>query len=149
MGYICPYCGEGLPEDTPCPCTIGSDDDVTEVQPLRRRALTPEIDDTTSPVRQFLDERFTSGLKDLQRRFRQGGPPLGLGSGGSERKVSRSLNNQYCRQEEQKNHNPGFHGGHPGVFAFYISPIVVFAAYLKRYRPIMGTIHAQNGSYTS
>jgi 5-methylcytosine-specific restriction endonuclease McrA len=27
MGYICPYCGEGLPEDEECPCqAIGSDD---------------------------------------------------------------------------------------------------------------------------
>ncbi len=26
MGYICPSCGEGLPEDTPCPCEMGYDD---------------------------------------------------------------------------------------------------------------------------
>jgi hypothetical protein len=69
MGYICPSCGEGLPEDTLCPCTMGPDDDVFEARPLRRRALTREIDDTSSPVRQFFDERFTSGLKDLQRRW--------------------------------------------------------------------------------
>ncbi len=76
MGYICPYCGEGLPEDTLCPCTMGPDDDAVEVRPLRRRALTREIEDTSSPVRQFFDERFTGGLKDLQRRYRQAAPPL-------------------------------------------------------------------------
>ena len=26
MGYICPSCGEGLPEDTECPCTMGYED---------------------------------------------------------------------------------------------------------------------------
>ena len=26
MGYVCPSCGEGLPEDTPCPCEMGYDD---------------------------------------------------------------------------------------------------------------------------
>ena len=26
MGHICPSCGEGLPEDTPCPCEMGYDD---------------------------------------------------------------------------------------------------------------------------
>ncbi len=78
MGYICPYCGEGLPEDTLCPCTMGPDDDVVEVRPPRRRALTREIDDTSSPVRQFFDEQFTTGLKDVQRRFRQGAPPLAV-----------------------------------------------------------------------
>ena len=25
MGYICPSYGEGLPEDTPCPCEMGDD----------------------------------------------------------------------------------------------------------------------------
>ena len=44
----------------------------------RLRALTLEIDDTSSPVRQFLGERFTCGLKDLQRRFRQAAPPLAV-----------------------------------------------------------------------
>ena len=78
MGYICPHCGEGLPEDTPCPCTMGPDDDAIEVRPLRRRALTREIDDTSSPVRQFFDEQFTTGLKDVQRRFRQAAPSLAV-----------------------------------------------------------------------
>src|SRR6266702_1696510 len=41
-----------------------------------RGSLTREIDNTSSPVRQFLDERFTSGLKDLQRRFRQAAPAV-------------------------------------------------------------------------
>jgi hypothetical protein len=80
MGYICPYCGEGLPEDTPCPCTMGPDDGDYEVRRLIYRALTREIDDTRSPVRQFLNERFTSGLKDLQRRFRQAAPPVAVPS---------------------------------------------------------------------
>ncbi len=40
-----------------------------------RGSLTRELDNINSPVRQFLDERFTSGLKDLQRRFRQAAPP--------------------------------------------------------------------------
>jgi len=26
MGYICPDCGEDLPEDTPCPCTMAGGD---------------------------------------------------------------------------------------------------------------------------
>lgn len=26
MGYICPNCGEGLPEDSPCPCTMSYDE---------------------------------------------------------------------------------------------------------------------------
>jgi hypothetical protein len=42
------------------------------------RALTREIKDTHSPVRQFLDERFTGGLRDLQRRFRHAAPPVAV-----------------------------------------------------------------------
>ena len=36
MGYICPSCGEGLPEDTPCPCEMGDelDDDEQEWVPF-------------------------------------------------------------------------------------------------------------------
>jgi predicted RNA-binding Zn-ribbon protein involved in translation (DUF1610 family) len=36
MGYICPSCGEGLPEDTPCPCEMGYelDDDEHEWAPF-------------------------------------------------------------------------------------------------------------------
>jgi hypothetical protein len=79
MGYICPDCGEGLPEDTPCPCTMGLDDeDETAVRRLIRGALTAEVDDLRSPVRQFLADRFTSGLRGLQRRYRQGAPPLAV-----------------------------------------------------------------------
>jgi hypothetical protein len=59
---------------------MGPDDDDIQVGPLRRRALTREIDDTSSPVRQFFDEQFTAGLKDVQRRFRQGAPPLAVPS---------------------------------------------------------------------
>jgi hypothetical protein len=80
MGYICPHCGEGLPEDTLCPCAIGPDDDAVAVGPLRRRALTREIDDTSSPVRQFFDEQFSAGLKSMQRRFRQAAPPRAVPS---------------------------------------------------------------------
>jgi hypothetical protein len=62
MGYICPSCGEGLPEDTPCPCTMSVDDEEEaedQTGPFRRtgwRALTRELDDTSSPVRRFLDQ---------------------------------------------------------------------------------------------
>jgi hypothetical protein len=80
MGYICLRCGEGLPEDTLCPCTMGPEDDDLQAGPLRRRALTREIDDTSSPVRQFFDEQFTAGLKDVRRRFREGAPPLAVPS---------------------------------------------------------------------
>ena len=40
------------------------------------RPLTAELDSKESPVRRFLDERFTSGLRDVQRRYRQAAPPL-------------------------------------------------------------------------
>jgi len=41
-----------------------------------RRPLTAELEIKDSPVRHFLDERFTSGLRDVQRRYRQASPPL-------------------------------------------------------------------------
>lgn len=78
MGYICPDCGEGLPEDTPCPCTMGPDDEDEEAGRPIRGPLTAEIADVGSPVRQFLSDRFTSGLRDVQRRYRQGAPPLAV-----------------------------------------------------------------------
>jgi hypothetical protein len=44
VGYVCPDCGEGLPDDTPCPCTMGygdldDEDDYGEDEgsPPRRR----------------------------------------------------------------------------------------------------------------
>jgi hypothetical protein len=40
------------------------------------RPLTAELERKESPVRRFLDERFTTGLRDLQRRYRQVAPPL-------------------------------------------------------------------------
>ena len=40
------------------------------------RPLTSELDSKDSPVRQFLDDRFTSGLRDMQRRYRQAALPL-------------------------------------------------------------------------
>ena len=78
MGYICPDCGEGLPEDTPCPCTMGPDDEDEGAARLVRGPLTAEVADIRSPVRQFLSDRFTIGLRDLQRRYRQGAPPLAV-----------------------------------------------------------------------
>jgi hypothetical protein len=42
VGYICPYCGEGLPDDTLCPCNVGYDSyeeddyDDEESKPRRR-----------------------------------------------------------------------------------------------------------------
>jgi hypothetical protein len=43
---------------------------------LIRGPLTTEIADIRSPVRQFLSDRFTGGLSELQRRYRQGAPAL-------------------------------------------------------------------------
>jgi hypothetical protein len=43
-----------------------------------RRPLTRELEDAGSPVRQFLDARFTSGLRDAQRRYRESAPPLAV-----------------------------------------------------------------------
>jgi hypothetical protein len=40
------------------------------------RPLTAELDSKESPVRRFLDARFTTGLRDVQRRYRQAAPPL-------------------------------------------------------------------------
>jgi hypothetical protein len=40
------------------------------------RALTREIDDTGSPVRRFLEDRFAAGLRDVQRRYREGASAL-------------------------------------------------------------------------
>lgn len=44
------------------------------------RPLTAELEIKGSPVRQFLDERFTGGLRDVQRRYRQVNPPLAVPS---------------------------------------------------------------------
>jgi hypothetical protein len=79
MGYICPDCGEGLPEDTFCPCTMmdggpGEQDGLAVI----RGSLTAEIGSPQSPVRQFLGERFTCGLRDVQRRYRAAAPPLAV-----------------------------------------------------------------------
>lgn len=38
--------------------------------------LTEELKDKDSPVRQFLDQRFASGLRDVQRRYRAEAPGL-------------------------------------------------------------------------
>lgn len=40
------------------------------------RPLTAELDDKNSPVRRFLDDRFSVGLRDVQRRYRQAAPSL-------------------------------------------------------------------------
>ena len=40
-----------------------------------RGPLTAELDSKDSPVRRFLDDRFTSGLRDVQRRYRQAAQP--------------------------------------------------------------------------
>jgi hypothetical protein len=44
------------------------------------RPLTAELDNKESPVRRFLDERFTSGLRDVQRCYRQSAPSLVVAS---------------------------------------------------------------------
>ena len=38
--------------------------------------LTAELSAKNSPVRQFFNERFTTGLRDVQRRYRQAAPSL-------------------------------------------------------------------------
>jgi hypothetical protein len=43
-----------------------------------RAPLTAEINDPASPVRRFLDERFTVGLREVQRRYRETLPPLAV-----------------------------------------------------------------------
>jgi hypothetical protein len=43
---------------------------------MMRRPLPAELDIKDSPVRRFLDERFTNGLRDVQRRYRLPGPAL-------------------------------------------------------------------------
>jgi hypothetical protein len=40
------------------------------------RPLTRELEDEDSPVRQFLNERFVSGLREVQRRYRVAAPAL-------------------------------------------------------------------------
>lgn len=40
------------------------------------RPLTQELDGKESPVRRFLDSRFSSGLREAQRRYRSDAPPL-------------------------------------------------------------------------
>jgi hypothetical protein len=47
-------------------------------RPRRWNALTREIDDTSSPVRRFLEDRFAAGLRDVQRRYREGAPSLAV-----------------------------------------------------------------------
>jgi hypothetical protein len=78
MGYICPYCGEGLPEDETCPCQLFGDDedDEPETRSVISGPLTAELADTRSPVRQFLNVEFTAGLPDVQRRYREAAPAL-------------------------------------------------------------------------
>jgi hypothetical protein len=41
-----------------------------------RGPLTAELNTKDSPVRRFLDERFSSGLREVQRRYRQPSPVL-------------------------------------------------------------------------
>ena len=41
-----------------------------------RGPLTAELNTKDSPVRRFLDERFSSGLREVQRRYRQASPVL-------------------------------------------------------------------------
>lgn len=50
-----------------------------------RRALTGELSMKDSPVRQFFDVRFLTGLRDVQARFRAGAGPL-LVAGAPQRK---------------------------------------------------------------
>src|SRR5437762_1588828 len=45
-------------------------------RPYRMRALTGEIGDTVSPVRQFLNQRFMVGFREVQGLFRGSAPVL-------------------------------------------------------------------------
>jgi hypothetical protein len=77
MGYICPYCGEGLPEDETCPCQSYTDeDDEPGTRSVISGPLTTEVADIRSPVRQFLNAHLTAGLRGVQRRYREAAPAL-------------------------------------------------------------------------
>jgi len=78
VGYICPYCGEGLPEGELCPCQSADDEDWRLKRDRVRGPLTAELDDPRSVVREFLGERFTDGLREMQRQYRQGAPSLAI-----------------------------------------------------------------------
>lgn len=78
MGYICPYCGEGLPDDELCPCQSGGEEDWRPSGARVRGPLTAELDDPRSVVREFLGQRFTDGLRQVQRRYRLGAPALAI-----------------------------------------------------------------------
>jgi len=79
MGCICPDCREGLPEDETCPCMMTDDDDNHgDYDGVTRGPLTAEISNIRSPVRRFLNERFTAGLRDVQRRYRENARPLAV-----------------------------------------------------------------------
>jgi hypothetical protein len=78
VGYICPHCGEGLPEDTLCPCTMSPDEVDDRLWTPTRGPLTAEVASLRSPVRQFISDRFSAGLRDLQRRYRESAPPLAI-----------------------------------------------------------------------
>jgi hypothetical protein len=77
MGYICAYCGEGLPEDEACPCQSFADEGVrSETRSVISGPMTTELADIRSPVRQFFSAQFTAGLRDVQRRYREATPAL-------------------------------------------------------------------------
>jgi hypothetical protein len=82
MGYICPYCGEGLPEDETCPCQSFAEDEHggPETRNVVNGPLTTELADIRSPVRQFLNAQFTAGLRGVQRRYREAAPALAVPS---------------------------------------------------------------------
>lgn len=61
------------------PCDTGS---MTEMQdPARLRPLTREIADTASPVRRFLDDHLSVGLRGAAGRYRSGAPALAVPPG--------------------------------------------------------------------
>lgn len=63
------------------PVHDGPDDEDEEAWSPIRGPLTAEIADIRSPIRQFLGDRLTRGLRDVQRRYRQGAPPLVVPAG--------------------------------------------------------------------
>lgn len=81
MGYICAYCGEGLPEDETCPCQSFADEDgELKTRSVISGPMTTELADVRSQVRQFFNAQFTAGLRDVQRRYREAAPALAVPS---------------------------------------------------------------------
>jgi hypothetical protein len=78
MGYICPACGEGLPEDEECPCMAAGDDELEDVRghPQERRRKFPVAERIKIGER---DNRLCGICQDPARPVER--PPVRLGRG--------------------------------------------------------------------